>query len=73
MVEKAYEQYLVNECKSQRSYQSRLVKAAQKEINEQEAARQLKAAEAFELSRCSELEDLFPNRQKKTTSGKRKY
>jgi hypothetical protein len=72
MVEKAYEQYLVDECKSQRLYRTRLVKTAQKEENPDEANKKMKLAEAFELSRCVELGDLFPKRVEKQ-GGKRGY
>lgn len=68
MVEKAYEQYLVDECKSQRLYRTRLVKAAQKEENPDEANKKMKLAEEFELSRCTELGDLFPKRVDKQGS-----
>jgi hypothetical protein len=71
MVEKAYEQYLVDECKSQQKYRTRLVKVAQKEENTDEANKKMKVAEEFELSRCNELGDLFPKRVDK--SGRRSY
>jgi hypothetical protein len=75
MVEKAYEQYLVDECKGQQTYRSRLVKRAQSEEDPEEAVRKLKLAEEFEMSRCVELGDLFPKRADKqgAKSGKRSY
>jgi hypothetical protein len=75
MVEKAYEQYLVDECKSQRLYRTRLVKTAQKEEDPDEANKKMKLAEEFELSRCNELGDLFPKRVDKqgAKSGRRSY
>jgi hypothetical protein len=62
MVERAYENYLVNECKTQTKYKQRLVARAQKESTAEEKNRRLKMAEEFELSRCEEFKDLFPKR-----------
>lgn len=64
MVEKAYEQYLVSECKTQLQYKRQLESAAAKERDEREQARKLERAAGFELTRCSELEDLFPRRKR---------
>jgi len=64
MVERAYEHYLVQECSSQEQYKKKLQTAAKGENDPQEQARKLKLAEEFELSRCSELVDLFPRRKK---------
>jgi hypothetical protein len=62
MVERAYEQYLVNECTAQQNYKKRLLASAQHERSEAERNRKLKLAKDFELSRCDELVDLFPKR-----------
>ena len=62
MVENAYENYLVKECNSQRKYKKELISEANRKPTpeEQEIAR--KTASQFELSRCVELNDLFPLR-----------
>jgi hypothetical protein len=65
MVERAYENYLVKECKAQREYKQRLTTKAQQEPTEEEKSRRLKLANEFELSRCDELIDLFPERHKR--------
>lgn len=61
MVERAYENYLIQECRAQRDYKNRLRTVAEREAIEEERTRQLKVADEFELSRCDELFDLFPN------------
>lgn len=66
MVERAYENYLVYECKAQREYKKRLWTKAQTEQLEEEKAQKLKLAKEFELSRCDELADFFPARHKRT-------
>jgi hypothetical protein len=60
MVEHAYENYLVNQCTSQRKYKNGLERKAQLEKDESEKLRKTKQAADFELSRCLELVDLFP-------------
>jgi len=60
MVETAYENYLVEECNTQRKHKKKLLADAQ---HEEEVAK----AQQFQLSRCIELNDLFPLRH----SGKR--
>lgn len=69
MVERAYENYLVNECNAQRDYKKRLWTKAQNEPVVDEKTRKVKLANEFELSRCDELADLFPERHKRTTTG----
>lgn len=64
LVERAYENYLVRECKEQKEYKKRLLTKAEKENIEEEKQRLLKLANEFELSRCEELMDLFPSKQK---------
>jgi len=66
MVENAYEAYLVSECRRQREHKRRLELAAANKVGtEEERARELKRAEEYELSRCTELQDLFPRRQRR--------
>lgn len=60
-MERAYENYLIQECRAQRDYKNRLRTVAEREAIEEERTRQLKVADEFELSRCDELFDLFPN------------
>lgn len=63
MVERAYEQYLVDECKNQVNYKRKLESEAQKVVDANERMQQFERASKLELSRCSELEDLFPRRK----------
>ena len=65
MVERAYEQYLVDICAKQRNYKKQLVEDAEKESNAEEKAQKRKLASDFELSRCLELAELYPNRKRK--------
>lgn len=63
MVERGYEKYLVEECKNQKTYKRRLEKraaATRSSLSDVERANLAKKAEEFELTRCIELEDLFP-------------
>ncbi|KAL7439872.1 hypothetical protein ACHAXH_006519 [Discostella pseudostelligera] len=63
MVERSYESYLMEECKNQKLYKRRLEKRASsthRTLKEEERLVLKKKAEEFELSRCMELEDLFP-------------
>lgn len=62
MVEKSYERYLVDECKTQKEYKRKLeLLSAKKRVSEDERARLVKKAAGFQLTRCLELEDLFPH------------
>mmetsp|Transcript_10442 Transcript_10442/g.29801 ORF Transcript_10442/g.29801 Transcript_10442/m.29801 type:complete len:459 (+) Transcript_10442:205-1581(+) len=61
MVEQSYENYLLTECKKQKSYKRALELDAQKSNDEKDKAR----ANEFVLSRCDELYDLFPKKYKK--------
>ena len=63
MVETAYETYLVNECNSQKKYKRRLLAEAEKKPTPEESEKAKRIAEEFELSRCVELNDLFPLKQ----------
>ena len=61
MVEKSYQKYLFAECKNQKVYKRALEQAAERNgMTESDRVRQRKKADEFELSRCLELEDLFP-------------
>lgn len=62
MVEKSYNKYLVQECKNQETYKIQLMKQAKERngMTHADRDRQMKKAEAFELTRCKELEQLFP-------------
>lgn len=62
MVERAYENYLVEECNGQRRYKKSSLVEAQKKPTQQEIDLARKTAEKFELTRCVELNDLFPLR-----------
>lgn len=64
MVEKAYENYLVNECSLQRKFQKRMYEEAQKIKSGNEREKILKKAQEFELYRCDELADLYPERSR---------
>jgi hypothetical protein len=64
MVEGAYENYLTNECKKQRSYKKTLETNAKKQKSDEEQQRGLKQASEFELTRCTELYELFPSATK---------
>jgi curved DNA-binding protein CbpA len=70
LVERAYDQYLINECQSQRSHKRKL---EQRAVNFRGAAEQkeaeLRRAREYELTRCDERRDLFAN--KKQGSGKK--
>jgi len=59
MVERSYHQYLTTECRNQRVYKKQLEKEAMKSPAE-EREKNLEKANAFELGRCIELQDLFP-------------
>jgi len=64
MVERAYEQYLVNECKGQIANKQKLETIAKQKSDEEERAQILEQANSYTLSRCTELEDLFPRRKR---------
>jgi hypothetical protein len=60
MVEKAYENYLVKECTSQKKFKRKLVAQADRKATPAEVERARRSAEEYELSRCIELNELFP-------------
>lgn len=64
MVEKAYEQYLTDECKKQSNYKHSLQRKAKQEKDPAVQQSKAEQAAAFDLTRCVELEDLFPDRRK---------
>lgn len=73
LVERAYENYLVRECKAQREYKKKLLtKAEQKELSDEDKQRLLKFANEFELNRCDELMDLFPSKQQQQQQQQRR-
>jgi len=60
MVEKAYENYLVNECNSQKKFKRKLSAEADRKASPAEVERARRTASDYELTRCVELNDLFP-------------
>mmetsp|Transcript_5836 Transcript_5836/g.13528 ORF Transcript_5836/g.13528 Transcript_5836/m.13528 type:complete len:481 (+) Transcript_5836:114-1556(+) len=62
MVERAYENYLVEQCNIQRKHKKTLLVEAQKHATQEQINLARRTAERFELSRCIELNDLFPLR-----------
>ena len=72
MVERAYEQYLVDECDAQTKYKKTLQRKAALEKDPLEQQKKSRIAHEFSLTWCSELDDLFPNRKnrKKKTGGR---
>ena len=63
MVENSYRGYLADECKTQKAYKRRLESLSSTrrgKTTEAERANLAKKADGFELTRCIELEDLFP-------------
>jgi hypothetical protein len=63
MVETSYENYLVGECNSQRKYKQELTNEANQKPTPEEQVIARRTANQFELSRCVELNDLFPLRR----------
>ena len=62
MVEGSYERYLTKECNSQRDYKRTLLQNANKKPTPEEQDKAKEIAKKFELSRCVELNDLYPVR-----------
>ena len=62
MVQTAYENYLVDECNAQRKYKKTLLADANNKETEEEIQYAKRIANKFELTRCVELNDLFPLR-----------
>ncbi|KAL7541130.1 hypothetical protein ACHAXR_012043 [Thalassiosira sp. AJA248-18] len=61
MVERSYERYLLDECKNQKAYKRKLeILSSKSKISDVERANLVKKANGFDLTRCLELEDLFP-------------
>ncbi|GKZ00351.1 hypothetical protein MPSEU_000988100 [Mayamaea pseudoterrestris] len=63
MVEKAYEQYLSNECNRQVEHKRKLEQSAKALKDESARTRKLEQAKTYELTRCAELKELFPKRR----------
>ena len=61
MVQDAYENYLVNECTNQRKFKEHLERDARRKPIAEERDKLLKQAAEYELTRCTELVDLFPH------------
>lgn len=62
MVEESYKRYLSDECKNQKDYKKKLETLAMKRtIPEQERNSLMRKANNFDLTRCIELEELFPH------------
>lgn len=73
MVERAYEEYLVEQCTEQHKYKAQLQQAAsQRKLTEEERKRLKQRANEFQLKRCEELEALFPRRNKQFQQQHRK-
>eukprot|EP00980_Cylindrotheca_fusiformis_P001513 scaffold346_cov116-Cylindrotheca_fusiformis.AAC.27 len=70
MVETAYETYLVTECKSQRKYKKTLLEEANSKPTKEEQEIAKRIATQYELSRCVELNDLFPLRNSARSRGR---
>ncbi len=61
MVEESYKRYLLEECNNQKDYKKKLETLAMKRtISEQERNNLMRKANNFDLVRCIELEELFP-------------
>ena len=71
MVESAYEKYLTGECNSQKKYKRTLLQEAERKPTKEEQEKAMKIALDFELSRCVELNDLFPLRHSGSSKKKR--
>ena len=62
MVERSYERYLMDECKNQKDYRNRLEKmSSNTRISEEDRKKLAKKLAGYDLTRCVELEDLFPD------------
>ena len=62
MVERTYQQYLIDECQKQKKYKYQLQTSAKRmPDSDSSKERSMKKAEELELTRCDELEDLFPS------------
>jgi len=61
MVEDSYKRYLIDECKNQKDYKKKLENLGMKRtISQQERENLMRKANNYDLTRCIELEDLFP-------------
>ena len=71
MVERAYEEFLFQECNVQTNYVAKLKRQAKQNVEQHDTLMQ--QAEAFELTRCQELDDLFPHARRKQQQQRKKY
>jgi len=61
MVERSYERYLTDECKSQKNYKAKLETMSKNtRLSSADRAKLSRKLAGFGLTRCVELEDLFP-------------
>jgi DnaJ family protein B protein 12 len=67
MVEKSYHRYLVNECRNQEQFKKKLENEATASVGD-DKERRLKQVQEFSLSRCEELNDLFPSTKENANS-----
>ena len=58
MVEQAYKEFLIQECAVQTTFVAKLKERAK---NNEDHGILMQQADAFELTRCDELYDLFPD------------
>lgn len=61
MVEESYKRFLFDECKNQKDYKKRLEMLVTRARSEQERDNLTRKANNFDLTRCIELEELFPD------------
>ena len=73
MVERAYENYLVEQCNAQTAYKKQLQKNARLVRNPVEKERKQKKAAEFTLTRCEELQELYPGRNERKRSAYGRY
>lgn len=62
MVETSYENYLVDQCNAQRRYKKKMLAEADAKSTPEEIQSAKASAEKIALSRCVELNELFPLR-----------
>mmetsp|Transcript_6434 Transcript_6434/g.9377 ORF Transcript_6434/g.9377 Transcript_6434/m.9377 type:complete len:435 (+) Transcript_6434:197-1501(+) len=62
MVEQTYERYLRDECRNQKLYKNQLENQARTRtgLTKEDREKEIKRAQQFELTRCDELDELFP-------------
>lgn len=61
IVERSYQRYLLDECKNQKDYKKKLERmTTNTRIQEEDRNKLKRKLDGFDLTRCVELEDLFP-------------